>query len=145
MTSQIIAAVAAVGLLGAGVAGAAGTRSFEALPSASAIVGQVDGGAAQKCQVLEHRDGAPGVADITREVLSNGGCICHVSTGPKGGNGAAEDVVTALLRDRECENAPLAAHAAQAEAGGSNIGTIVGIGFGLAGALVAISQGGSKG
>ena len=36
----------------------------------------------------------------------NGDCVCTISTGPELNNGAAEAIVVALLRDRECESTP---------------------------------------
>lgn len=111
MSSQILAALAAVSLVGAGVAGAAETRSVDAIPGASALVGSGMGGGSDdnRCRVDVVRSGAPGTADITRQVLNNGGCVCIVTTGQAASNGSAEDIVKALLRDRTCDGAPAAA------------------------------------
>lgn len=109
MTSQIFAAIAAAGLLGAGVASATETRSFAALPAHLLMAADSGdgGGDAGKCRVDVVRNGAPGTADITRQVIDNGGCVCTITTGPSGNaNGSAEAVVAALLRDRECAGAP---------------------------------------
>lgn len=108
MSTQFVAILAAAGLVGAGVAGAAETRAFSAIPGAVSLMSDGQGGG-DKCRVDVIRSGTPGAADITRQVLDNGNCVCIVTTGPVQTNGAAEEIVKALLRDRTCASAPLAA------------------------------------
>lgn len=108
MSTQVVAILAAAGLVGAGVAGAAETRAFSAIPAAVTMM-SAGADAADKCRVDVIRSGTPGAADVTRQVLDNGNCVCIVTTGPVQTNGAAEEIVKALLRDRTCASAPLAA------------------------------------
>ena len=124
MSSRIIAGIVAASLVGAGVASANETRSVSALPSQSLMA--VDGigagaGAGGECRVDVVRSGAPGSADVTRQVFNNGSCVCTITTGPSGNaNGSAEAIVGALLRDRACDGAPAAGElGAQAAGGGS--------------------------
>ncbi|HEX4848736.1 MAG TPA: hypothetical protein VFV30_11370 [Novosphingobium sp.] len=106
MTSQLFAAAASVALLGAGFASLDGTRSMESLPAVQTITADGVGGAAKKCRVDVVRAGTPGAADIVRDELTDGTCVCIITTGPANNNGAAESIVTNLLRDRTCEGAP---------------------------------------
>lgn len=106
MTSQFLAAAASVALLGAGFAGVEGTRSAEVLPSHQISFMSAQGGAGNKCRVDVIRTGTAGVADITRSELTDGTCVCTVTTGQPSVNGSAESVVTSLLRDRACDGAP---------------------------------------
>lgn len=149
MTSQIIAAIAAAGLLGAGVASATETRSFAALPSQ--VLMAADGlgggsGAGGQCRVDVVRNGAPGTADITRQVMNNGGCVCTISTGPSGNaNGSAEAIVGALLRDRTCDGAPAPGNSGGQAAGGSGgaAGTVLTVlvaAGGAAGLAIALGK-----
>ena len=149
MSSQLIAAVAAVGLLGAGLSSAGETRAFQAV---SAPVTMMAGGSAlsddAKCRVDVNRTGAPGSADITRQVLNNGGCVCIITTGQTAQNGSAEDIVKALLRDRTCDGAPLAAVAnpgvtpAAAAASGGGMGAVLPVVLGgVAAAGLAVGLG----
>lgn len=108
MTSQLFAAAASVALLGAGFASLDGTRSVESLPAVQTIAADGVGGAAKKCRVDVVRAGTPGAADIVRDELTDGTCVCIITTGPANNNGAAESIVTNLLRDRECTGAPAA-------------------------------------
>ena len=127
MSSQITAAIVAFGLVGAGVASANETRSVSALPTQSLMA--VDGigagaGAGGECRVDVIRSGAPGSADVTRQVFNNGSCVCTITTGPSGNaNGSAEAIVGALLRDRTCDGAPpageMGTQASGAAGGGS--------------------------
>ena len=80
-----------------------------------------------KCQVQVIRAGAPGSSAIVRDSLPNGVCVCRITTGPSASNGAAESVVAALLRDRECADAPAAGDMGQAagQAGGGGLGGAV--------------------
>ncbi len=147
MTSQIIVAIAAAGLLGAGVASATETRSFGALPSQLVIAADSGGsGAGGECRVDVVRNGAPGTADITRLVMNNGGCVCTISTGPSGkANGSAEAIVAALLRDRSCDGAPAPGNAGGQAAGGSGgaAGTVLTVlvaAGGAAGLAIALGK-----
>lgn len=152
MSSQIVAALASVGLVGAGMAGAAETRAIDAIPAAASLIGGgMGGGAGESCRVDVVRTGTPGTADITRQVLGNGGCVCIVTTGQAASNGSAESIVSALLRDKSCEGAPLANAAnpgvGQAVAGaatsGGGSGAILPVligGVGAAGLAVALGK-----
>ncbi len=146
MTSQFLAAAASVALVGAGFAGV-GTRSIEAMPALqSSFADGADGGADNRCRVDVIRTGTPGVADIARQVLDNGKCVCIVTTGAASNNGSAEDVVTALLRDRTCESAPLVGKtvAETATAGGGS-GYVVPLLLGVVGAAgLGVAMGGSS-
>lgn len=150
MATQIIAAIAAASLMGAGIASAAETRSFAALPTqllmAASGLGAGSGG---ECRVDVVRSGTPGSADITRQVLDNGGCVCTVTTGPSGSsNGSAEAIITALLRDRACDGAPAAGNlggqvAGAAGSGGGTSGTVLSVlvaAGGAAGLAVALGK-----
>ena len=148
MSSQIIAAIVAAGLVGAGVASASGTRSISALPGQSLMA--ADGaGAGGECRVDVVRSGAPGSADVTRQVLNNGSCVCTITTGPSGNaNGSAEAIVGSLLRDRTCDGAPapgnLGSQVAGAAGGGSGTsGTVLTVliaAGGAAGLIVALGN-----
>ena len=118
MTSQILAATASVALIGANLAGV-GTRSIDAMPSIQSAIADGDGGSDNRCRVDVVRSGTAGVATVTRQDLAGGQCVCIVTTGPAGSNGSAEDVVTNLLRDRTCGDAPPApATVTEAASGG---------------------------
>ena len=140
MSSQIIAGIVAAGLVGAGVASANETRSVSALPSQSLMaVDGIGAGAGGECRVDVVRSGAPGSADVTRQVFNNGGCVCTITTGPSGNaNGSAEAIVGALLRDRTCDGAPAPGNTGvQAAGSGGSSSTLL---IGLAGA-VALAAG----
>lgn len=126
MAGYLVSALAAAGLMTAGMAAANGVRSVDALP----VIMLADGAAgAAKCSVRVVRTGAPGAADIVRDQLADGSCTCTVTTGAASANGAAEDVVTNLLKNRECTSAPsssAASEAAQA-AGGASFGPAAGL------------------
>jgi hypothetical protein len=150
VASQLLAILAAGGLVSAGVA-ATETRSAAVLPLAGAMLAQGAGGA-EKCRVDVVRTGSPGSADITRANLPQGGCVCTITTGPAGSaNGSAESLVTALLRDRECENAPapgdIGRAASGAAGGGGGSGALIGVlvAAGVAGGLAAGLGGDSRG
>ena len=136
MFSQFLAASASVALIGAGVAGSSAIRSFDALPSVqSAVADGEGGGAADTCRVDVIRAGAAGTASVTREVLNDGSCVCSITTSPAAGNGSAENIVTALLRDRTCADAPVVGKAAsEAAAGGGGSGAIIPVLVGVVGA-----------
>jgi hypothetical protein len=144
VTSYLVAAAASVALLGAGFAGIEGTRSAEALPAFGTALASDDGGSGNRCRVDVIRTGISGVADITRTELTDGTCVCTVTTGPVNGNGAAEDVVTSLLRDRTCDGAPVPGRpVAEAAAGGGGANVILPIlitTVGAAGLAVAIGN-----
>lgn len=138
MTSHLLAAAATIGLLGAGIAGASATRSFEALTSR--VAASSEGGSGQ-CRVDVVRTGHSGSADITRQSFGDNGCVCTVTTGPADNNGSAEAVVATLLRDRTCEGAPApTGEASKAGGTGSLIGTALGVGALSAGAAVSGSD-----
>ena len=145
MSSQIVAGIVAAGLVGAGVASASETRSVSALPSQSLMA--VDGsgagaGAGGECRVDVVRSGAPGSADVTRQVFTNGSCVCTITTGPSGNaNGSAEAIVGALLRDRTCDGAPPAGEM------GTQASAAAGGGGGTSGAVLTalVAAGGAAG
>lgn len=147
MTSQFIAAAASVALLGAGFSAVDGTRSSESLPMTSASLVQGDVGGSNKCRVDVIRSAPPGAADITRHVLTDGTCVCTVTTGPAGGNGGAENIVSNLIRDKACEGAPApgkaVAEVATGTTGGGTSGVVIPVLIGTVGAAglaVAVGQ-----
>ena len=143
MTSQFLAAAASVALVGAGVAGTAGVRSFEAMPTRTSAVADGEGaGASGMCRVDVVRSGESGTVTSTRTVLNDGSCVCTLVTGPAGANGNAEDVVTAMLRDRTCPDSPMVGRAVSEAArtgggGGVIIPVLVAV-VGAAGLAVAL-------
>lgn len=141
MTSQIVAMLAAAGLVTAGMASTAETRSASAIPVEILAQGAA---ASQGCAVNVQRTGAAGQFDVTRQTLRDGSCVCNVTTGEAASNGNAEPRVEAILRDRECAEAPVVADTAPAATGG---GAMLGILLGVAGAggLAAGLGGSSKG
>lgn len=143
MTSQFIAAAASVALLGAGFAGIEGTRSSDVLPAHQVAFTSAQGASGGQCRVDVVRTGTAGVADITRSELSDGTCVCTVTTGQPSVNGSAESVVTNLLRDRTCDGAPgVGREASQAAGGGAGnaIIPVVVTTVGAAGLAVAIAN-----
>ncbi len=142
MTSQLLAAAASVALVGAGVAGTSGVRSFEAMPTGTSAVGE-GVGASGMCRVDVVRSGNSGTVASTRTVLNDGNCVCTLVTGPAGANGNAEDVVNGMLRDRTCPDSPTVGRAVSEVArtgggGGLIIPVLVGV-VGAAGLAVALS------
>jgi hypothetical protein len=131
--------------MGAGIASAAETRSFSALPTQllMAADGSDTGG---ECRVDVVRKGTPGSADITRQVMNNGSCVCTITTGPSGSsNGSAEAVVAALLRDRSCDGAPAPGNLGGEAAGGGSSGTVLTVLIGVGGAAgLAVALGNSS-
>lgn len=149
MISQLLAAAASVALVGAGVAGTSGVRSFEAIPTRTAAVADGEGaGASGMCRVDVVRTGNSGTVTSTRSVLNDGSCVCTLVTGPAGANGNAEDVITGMLRDRTCPESPMVGQSAEAEvagvgAGGSGSGLVIPLLVGVVGAgglAVALSS-----
>ena len=144
MISQFLAAAASVALVGAGVAGSSGVRSFEAMPTRTSAVADGDGaGASGMCRVDVVRSGDAGTVTSTRTVLNDGSCVCTLVTGPAGANGNAEDVITAMLRDRTCPESPTVGPAVREVArtgggGGVIIPVLVAV-VGAAGLAVALS------
>jgi hypothetical protein len=145
VTLQFFAAAASVALLGAGFSAVDGTRSAEALPMNSVSMSQGLADAPARVDVI--RNGPSGTAKITRTVLSDGTSVCTVTTGPQGTNGAAEDIVKNLLRDRSCTGAPapsrpvteVATGAGGGGAGGVVIPVLIGT-VGAAGLAVAMGS-----
>lgn len=142
MTSQFIAAAASVALLGAGFAGIEGTRSSEVLPAHQIAFTSAQGTSGGQCRVDVVRTGTAGVADITRSELSDGTCVCTVTTGQPSVNGAAETVVTNLLRDKSCDGAPApgADKALRTAQGGNMIIPVIVTTVGAAGLAVAVAN-----
>ncbi len=144
MTSQILAAAASFALVGTGVAGSSGVRSFEAIPMRISAVADAEGaGASGMCRVDVIRSGEAGTVTSTRTILNDGSCVCTLVTGPADANGSAENVVNAMLRDRRCPDSPTVGGAVREVArtgGGSGaiIPVLVGV-VGAAGLAVALS------
>jgi hypothetical protein len=146
--TQLLAATASVALIGAGAVAPSSIRSSEAMPSVQSAVADGDGaGASDMCRVDVVRTGQSGTVTSTRAVLKDNSCVCTLVTGPAGNNGNAEDVITAMLRDRSCPNSPMVgqpvSEAAEANHGGLVIPVLVGVvaAAGLAVALSAKSRG----
>lgn len=142
MTTKLIAILASAGLASSGVVAASATRAVDVMPATSIALMAQGGAAGEKCVVNVDRNGTPGVANVTRSALASGQCVCNVSTGPEAGNGSAEGVVTALLRDRTCDGAP-AANGAEQTGGNAGGGGGGGGGGGVLGGVVgAVAVGG---
>ena len=141
MTSQFIAAAASVALLGAGFSAVDGTRSAEALPTNSVSLNQGLADAPARVDVI--RSGPSGAAKITRTVLTDGTTVCTVTTGPAGNNGAAEDIVKNLIRDKSCTGAPSPGRAvAEAATGGGGNSVVIPVLIGTVGAAgLAVAMG----
>ena len=135
MTSQLLAAAASVALVGAGVAGTSGVRSFEAMPTQTTAVADGEG-AGGACRVDVIRTGDNGTVNTTKTLLADNSCVCTVVTGPAGANGNAEDVVTGILRDRTCADSPTVGRTVSeaASTGGGAHGIIIPIVIGVVGA-----------
>jgi len=126
--------LAAAGVIGLGAASGA-VRSAEALPTVALAAGANGAG---QCSVKVIRTGAPGAADVIQNVLPDGSCQCVVTTGPASANGAAEDTVTGLMRDRQCANAPKPANE------GANVADAAkGASFGPASGVLPVVLGGT--
>jgi hypothetical protein len=145
VTSQFLAAAASVALIGAGFAGA-GTRAIDAMPGVQSAFADGNGAGGDKvCRVDVIRSGNAGAANITRQELAGGNCVCIVTTGPASNNGSAENIVTNLLRDKTCGDAPLVGETvSEAAAGGGGSGgtviiTVLGV-VGAAGLAVALGK-----
>ena len=148
MFSQLLAAAASVALIGVGAVVPSSIRSSDAMPMAQSVAADGDGaGASGMCRVDVVRSGEAGAVTSTRTVLNDGSCVCTLVTGSAGANGNAEDVVTAMLRDRTCPSSPMVdapvSEVAQARHGGLVIPVLVGVvaAAGLAVALGSQSRG----
>lgn len=141
MAGQFLSAVVAGLFVSASVVGGSNAAVQQPNVSAGAIpVELLANGAAQSggsCEVRIQRTGEAGSFDVSREV-SNNSCVCNVQTGPEATNGAAEDKVAAILRERECPNAPVVATTAE---GGS--AALLGGGAALLGGAGALAAGGN--
>lgn len=107
MTSGLFSTLAAAGILAVGASAAAGTISSNSLPPVAVAAAAASEASGNLCRVEIARSGAPGSSEIVRQALPGGECVCYMTTGPTGNNGDAESIVDALLRDRQCTNAPL--------------------------------------
>lgn len=136
MISQLLAAAASVALVGAGVAGTSGVRSFEAMPTRTSAVADGEGvGASGQCRVDVVRSGEGGAVTSTRTILNDGSCVCTLVTGPAGANGNAEDVVNGMLRDRTCPESPtVGQQVSEAATSGGGSGVIIPVLVGVVGA-----------
>ena len=143
MFSQLLAAAASVALIGAGAVAPSSIRSSDAMRMAQSVAADGDGASdAGTCRIDVVRTGESGTVSSTRTVLKDHGCVCTLVTGPAGNNGNAEDVVTAMLRDRSCPDSPMVGQAVREVArtgGGSGliIPVLVGV-VGAAGLAVAL-------
>lgn len=141
MATKILAFLASASMASAGLYGVSATRAADVVPGAySSFMAEEAGGAPSgpKCRVDVVRTGEAGVANVTRSALSSGECVCTVTTGPEAGNGAAEQVVSALLRDKTCDGAPPPADAAQGQGFGPAAGLLGGlVGAGAVGGAAA--------
>ena len=145
--SQLLAAAASVALIGAGAVAPSSIRSSDAMPMTQSVTADGDGdGAADAstCRVDVVRTGETGTVSSTRTVLRDQSCVCTLVTGPAGNNGNAEDVVTAMLRDRTCPNSPMVGQTVSEVArtgggGGLIIPVLVGV-VGAAGLAVALGS-----
>ncbi len=137
MSFQIIAAASVISLLGTSLAVSGETRALQAIPAVqSAFADGEGGGMGEKCRVDVIRSATSGGADITRQVLESGGCVCTVEAGPIGNNASAEGIISNLLRDRECQSAPTTTAQRQpVEAAGG--GGLPGAGLVMGGAALA--------
>ena len=79
--------------------------------------------ATRPCRVVVDRSQAGGVFDVTRQVDSDGDCVCYVSTGPRPQNSTIEGNVATLLRDRTCADARLMNVPGKEAAGGGLSGS----------------------
>lgn len=139
MSSPFITAVASLLLFGAGLASAEGTRSAAALPAEQPIAPAEPNLSTGKCRIEVVRSGTPGTASISRLQEADGGCLCTVTTGPVEGNGQAEGVIEALLRDRSCDGAPAPNQSPTAFAPGPSLLPLLAAPVGAAGAAAAAS------
>ena len=145
MISQLLAAAASVALIGAGAVAPSSIRSSDAMPMSQSVTADGDGAAdASTCRVDVVRTGETGTVSSTRTVLRDQSCVCTLVTGPAGNNGNAEDVVTAMLRDRTCPNSPMVGQTVSEVArtgggGGLIIPVLVGV-VGAAGLAVALGS-----
>lgn len=105
MTSQILAAVSAIGLLGAGFAASGETRAFQAMPTMSSFA-DGEGAGAGECSVQILRTGTPGASTLTRDAIQGGGCLCTMTIGASGANAADDAAAAALEQAKECVGAP---------------------------------------
>ena len=153
MFTQLLAATASVALIGAGAVAPSSIRASQAMAMSPSAVADNDGaGDSHLCRVDVIRTGESETVTTTRTVLKDHSCVCTLVTGPAGNNGNAEDVVTAMLRDRTCPNSPLVgqpvseAATAHGTHGGLVIPVLVGV-VGAAGLAIALSAGnrGDKG
>lgn len=145
MLSQLLAATASVALIGAGAVGASEVRSSDAIPMAQSVASDGDGGGAPgTCRVDVVRSGQSGTVTSTRSYLEDHSCVCTLMTGPSENNGNAENVVTGMLRDRDCPESPTVGQqvsevARQGGGGGAIIPILVGV-VGAAGLAVALGS-----
>jgi len=127
-----------VALLGPGLASADGTRSSAALPAARTIQAEdMAGSGGNLCRVEVVRSASPGTASITRLVEADGACLCTVTTGPAQTNGAAEELVSAVLRSRTCDGAPAPGDQPAAFAPGAGLWPLLAAPVGVGGLVAA--------
>lgn len=142
MTSQILAAVSAIGLLGAGVAASGETRAFQAMPAMSSFADGEGAGAGEKCLVQirpagDNPAGNTSANETFKDAVDGGGCLCTLYRIP----GAAGDSAEASLnQSQECEGS----RATQYRAAGTNPVPFV-LGAFTVVATVAAVAGNSKG
>ena len=143
MFSQLLTGAVSVALIGAGTVVPSSIRSSDAM--ALSVAADGDGVSdAGTCRVDVVRTGESGTVSSTRTVLKDRSCVCTLVTGSAGNNGNAEDVVTAMLRDRTCPNSPMVGQTVSEVArtgggGGLIIPVLVGV-VGAAGLAVALGS-----
>ncbi|MGH6785210.1 MAG: hypothetical protein ACREBO_00110 [Novosphingobium sp.] len=135
--------LAAASLASTGIAATGAHRSADALPGYAATAADPALGGGQKCRVDIVRTGASGTSAISRTELPDGDCVCTIVTGAASSNGAAENAVNALLRDRECRDAPLNRQSARSGGAGGSGAVIGGILGAVAIGGLAVGIGGS--
>ncbi len=103
-----------------------------------------------KCEVKVDRTYTDGTYQVWKQQTENGECRCYVQTGKAPQSETIEQSIAALVRDRECDGAPVQAVAslggpAALAVGGTGAGTVAaGVGvLAAAGAGVAASGGGN--
>lgn len=77
--------------------------TLNAGPSLAKLPATGGSDAGQKCRVAVLRTATGGTANVVRQVIDNGSCVCTITTGPANNNGKAEAKVANLLRDRKCD------------------------------------------
>lgn len=91
----------------------------------------------RKCMVTVDRSREDGVYDVTRQVLSDGSCICYVYTGSPDQSDAIEQQISVLQQRRTCPSAKLVNVPGAGSGSGLGAGTGTGAGSGTKAGLAA--------